>query len=146
MKALVSYTLFLLLITGCQKEATDISASIDQIDFSTDKQSYTLLDSIKLNLTNNTDDDIIIELRCGFYLEMFYQKKENSNWSDDLWFGYMSLRCPTELDTIPASSTYTHSLHANIFNSTGTFRLLVEVHKPTMNNSETIISNSFKIE
>ena len=77
---------------------------------------------------------------------MFYQKKENNDWSENLWLGYMSLRCLTVLDTIQANSTFTHSLPADTFGSTGTFRLIVEVHKPATNCRETIISNSFKIE
>ena len=146
MKTFFAYALLLLLIICCQKESTDINDSRDQINFLTDKPIYTVSDSINLNLENKSTVNITIGLRCGFYLEMYYQKKENGYWSDNLWFGYMSLRCVTELDTIQANNTFAHSIPANIFNSTGTFRLLVEVHKPMMNNSETIISNSFEIE
>ena len=77
---------------------------------------------------------------------MSYQKKENSHWSDNLLFGYMSLHCPTVLDTIQANSTFTHSIPAEIFESTGTFRLLVDFHIPDKNSNEKVLSNSFKIE
>jgi hypothetical protein len=138
--------LLFLLINSCQKQSTGIDDSLDQISFSTDTFSYTELDTINLFLENESDYNIIIGLRCGGYLEMFFQKKENRHWSDNLWFWYMSLRCPTSVDTVQSNSRFTHSIPAEIFNSKGTFRLLVDVYIPERNSSETIISNAFKIE
>jgi hypothetical protein len=77
---------------------------------------------------------------------MYYQKQENSHWSENLWFNYMSFRCMTTIDTIQTKSTYTHLLSTDQFDSTGTYRLLIEIQKLSLNSSEIIFSNSFKIE
>jgi len=58
----------------------------------------------------------------------------------------MSLRTQTLLDTIETHSVFTHLIPAEIFDSTGTYRLLVDVHISETDSIETIISNSFKIE
>lgn len=145
MKIFISLVLYILLSTGCQKESSDINNSLDQISFSTDKFLYSEKDSIDLYLNNKSDINIEIGLRCGFYMEMSYQKKVNGQWSDNLWFGYMFLRCPTHLYIVQALNTFTHSLSAEIFNSKGTFRLLVKVYVPDIDSTETIISNVFVI-
>ncbi len=145
-KLITACILIFLLILSCRRDLTGVENSIDQISLSTDKFSYTVSDSINIYLENRSGFDIITGLRCGAYLEMFYQKKENNVWSDNLWFWYMSLKCATLPDTIPSNNTFTHSKPSKIFESTGTFRLLVEVYLPERNASKTIISNSFEIE
>ena len=146
MKTFISLILLTLLFLSCEKETTAINGSVNQISFSTDKFSYTSLDTIYLSLDNKKDLGIIIALRCGVYLEMSYQRKENGHWSEDLWFWYMWLRCPTMLDTVEANSTFNHSLPADIFESTGTFRLLLGCSSTTNDSGEVVISNSFDIE
>ena len=136
----------LLLFVNCQNQLADKSKSLDPINFSTERASYAKSDSINLTLKNDSDGYITIGLRCGRYLEMSYQKKEDDQWSDNLWFGYMSLGCPTMLDTIQASDTFTELLPARRFDTSGTFRLLVTVYKSPLDSSETIISNSFKVD
>lgn len=146
MKTLSYYILLLVLIFSCQNQSAEKNRSLDPINFSTGRQSYTKSDTIHLTLRNDSNDYITIGLRCGRYLEMFYQKKENSRWSGNLSFGYMSMGCPTMLDTVQAKDKFTELLPAGRFDSDGTFRLLVKVYKPPTDSSETIISNSFEIE
>jgi len=146
MKALFPFALLILLGINCQNQLADKNTSSDPINFSTDKSSYAKSDNISINLRNTSSSYITIGLRCGRYLEMSYQKKENNHWSDNLWFEYMSLGCPTMLDTVQAEGEFTDSLPVKRFDSSGTFRLLVKVYKPPADSSETIISNSFKIE
>jgi len=118
----------------------------DEITFSTDRLSYAESDTIHLSLKNNSAVDITSGLRCGAYLEMFYQKREIEKWSDNLWFWYMSLRCPTHLNTIKAKTTFAHSIPAAILDSTGTFRLLVTFHSLQPDSSLTLVSNVFQIK
>jgi hypothetical protein len=134
-----------LLASACKERPVETGSS-DRISLLTDKNSYAKLDTINLCLKNNSGFDMVVGLRCGSYLEMFYQEKDDDHWSDILWFWYMSLRCLTLLDTIETNNTLRHSLPAGIFDSTGTFRLLVDVYIREGDCRETIISNYFKIE
>ncbi len=143
MKALVLFTLLILAVNTCQKKPAGES---DPVVFSTDKQSYSRSDTIGLQLKNTTNFDLVVGLRCGNYLEMEYQKKEGHTWSDNLSFGYMSLRCLTKLDTIRPNTTFTHTLSAEMLGSEGTFRLSVKVMSPLVSEAETLFSNEFIIK
>lgn len=95
------------------------------------------MDTIYLKIDNTTDTNFEIALRCGQFLEMFYQKKENNNWSDALFFSYMYLKCPTFIDTIKSNDSFQSLIKVDLFETTGTFRLV-------LNNS--VSSNSFEIK
>ena len=95
---ILSFALVLSII-GCQNQPTEIRTSSEQISFSTDSSSYVESDTINLSLKNGPSFDLIVYLKCGRFLEMFYQKKVNQDWSDTLWFSYMSLKCLTFSDT-----------------------------------------------
>ena len=136
----------ILSIIGCQNQPTEIKNSSEQIGFSTNSSSYVVSDTINLSLNNSSSFDMVVGLRCGHYLEMFYQKKVNQDWSDTLWFWYMSLRCPTFLDTVLRNNSFAHSMPAEMFNSTGTFRLLIDVYIPQRDTSLMLISNQFQIQ
>jgi hypothetical protein len=132
-------------LCGCQSQSTE-STSPDQITFVTDRISYAPSDTISLSLRNNSADDITTGLKCGLYLEMFYQEKGIQNWSDNLWLPYMSLRCPTDVNTVRARTTFTHAVPAEMFHSTGTFRLIVAVHSQQSDSSLTLVSSVFQIK
>ena len=132
-------------IVGCGNQPTNIGSPSDQISFSTDKPSYAESDTIKLFIYNNSRSEITVGLRCGFYLEMFYQRRDNHDWGDTLWLPYMSLRCLTLLDTVAMNTTFAHSLPAEVFYSTGRFRLVVNVHDPKTGTSLSAVSNPFEI-
>jgi len=86
MKAFLFFALLFLKVISCKKDATGINGSVNQIRFSTDKHSYSELDTINLCLKNSSSFDIVVGLRSGGYLEMFHQIKENDHWSEKLWF------------------------------------------------------------
>jgi len=150
MKAFLFCALLLLLVISCQKDATGINGSVDQIKFSTNKNFYTQSETIEAKLTNNSNVNIIFETRSGCMI-MYYQKKENNDWSDILYFYFSSLRGPSIADTLKPNSSFTQSMPPNIFDSTGTFRLVVDLIKiegftPEKNDDKIVFSNSFKIE
>jgi hypothetical protein len=149
-KAFLFCASFFLLVISCQKDATGINGSVDQIKFSTDKSFYTQSDTIEAKLTNNSNVNIIFETRTGCLI-MYYQKKEKDAWSDILYFYFSSLRGPSIADTLKPNSSFTQSMPPNILNSTGTFRLVVDLIEIEGSTSETnddtiIFSNSFRIE
>lgn len=113
---------------------TDISDN--KISFITDKESYYADDTIKITLANNTDSILIIGLRCGTTLEMFYQVKENNSWSENKFFDFMALKCLTLIDTVRSNENFFQPLPASAFKSPGTFRLVL---------NDDIISNTFII-
>lgn len=145
MKILFSAFILLLIIVNCQ-DPTSTEDSLNKISFLTDKTSYTILDSINIVLENRSNSDIKIGLRCGNYLEMFYQKKEDNVWSDNLWFWWMSLKCTTVIDTIRQNSVFNYSIKSEIFDSTGTYRLVLEYYKQIEDTKIIKYSNSFKIQ
>jgi hypothetical protein len=109
------------------------------------KSSYAQSDTIKLSLLNKTDSDVVIGLRCGFYLEMSYQKSVSRHWSENNELWYMSLKCPTHSYTIRPHEKYDFSVPSSRFNSTGIFRLLVSYTVSTENTTQTITSVPFEI-
>ena len=150
MKAFLFCASFLLLVISCQKDATGINGSVGQIKFSTDKSYYTQSDTIEAKLTNNSNVNIIFETRSDCLI-MYYQKKEKDGWSDILYFYFSSLRGPSIADTLRPNSSLTQLMPPNIFNASGTFRLVVDLIEIEgfiygMNNDTIVFSNSFKIE
>lgn len=135
MKFFILILIFAIFISNCSNPSTN--GDLDSnINFFTDKPFYTEIDTISLTLTNNSDRLLIIGLRCGEMLEMFYQKKENDLWSENLWFDYMTLRCYSLLDSVNSNDEFQQSIPTSIFKDTGTFRLIL---------NEEIVSNSFDI-
>lgn len=139
------FMLVVFLLAGCD-EINEFNKDYEQISLSTDRFSYTELDTINLSLENKSDFNTIIGLRCGSFLEMFYQRKKNNHWSDNLLLPWMFLRCPTFLETVHSNSTFAHSIPAEVFGSTGSFRLLVNYYVPNKDTSGVLISNSFEIK
>lgn len=139
------FLLIILLLARCEG-VNDFHNHNKQISLSTNASLYSENDTICLSLENKLASSIEIGLRCGDFLEMFYQRKEKDQWSDNMWFGYMSLRCFTVLDTIEANSTFAHSVPAKAFGSTGIFRLLVNYHFLNKDTGGVVISNPFEIK
>ncbi len=143
MKIIVLFTLLILAVNTCEKQP---AGGTDSVAFSTDKQVYSLRDTISLQLKNTTAYDLVVGFRCGKYLEMSYQKKEGDKWSDNLLFGYMSLRCLTKMDTIRGNTDFTYGMPAELVGSAGTFRLLIPVQSLQLNKADTLLSNEFDIK
>ncbi len=144
MKVIISSLLLVIIFLGCEKKPSGIDLS-EQIKLTTDKPSYNKKDSIQLFLENSSGSDIIVGLRCNEYLEMFYQEIENDNWSADKYFWYMLLGCPTFPDTIQANSIFTYSMAAEVFDTVGTFRLLVPCYVLDIDSIMIVTSNSLEV-
>ena len=145
MRLLYIAGLLFLNIACCQQTATR-NNSTNPVDFKTDKTSYSDSDSLNITIENKSIPEIVIGLRCDRYLEIFYQKKENKIWTDNLEFWYMSLGCKTNADTLESNSFFNHKLDSKIFESTGTYRLVLDYYNPAENKSGTVYSNSFEIK
>ena len=145
MKIFILFFFLSLLSISCQNYSTDIENRKDQIYLSSEKDSYSKQDTIKFYLENNSNNDIVISLICGTYLDMMYQMNENNVWSDNLFFGFVNLNCPVFLDTVYIDNSFTCSLPANKFNSTGIFRVLVPYSVPKEDSTMFVFSNSFEI-
>lgn len=96
------------------------------VEFFTNQTYYLSTDTLTVVLKNNSTDVLNIELRCADYLEMYFQKRENGQWSENRWFWYMSLRCPTFSDSILPWQSYSYKLPAEWFHDSGVFRLVME--------------------
>jgi len=145
MKIKTSIILLLLVIISC-KDPFFTENSHESITLRTDKTSYTRSDSVKIVLWNGSDSDFIIGLRCNEWLEMWYQKKENDCWSDNLWFWYMSFKCPTFVDTLHPNNAFSFSISSEKFKSVGTYRLTRDFNNSIDNMNGGIYSNSFEIK
>jgi hypothetical protein len=143
MKSIALISMLILAVINWEKKSVGQPA---EVIFSTDKPSYSLSDTIVLQITNNSSDDLFAGLRCGIYLEMSYQKKVDDSSSEKLQFGYMTLRCMTTQVTIPTDSTYSHQLPAELFNSKGTFRLIIDLVDPLTNSNQQVVSDEFRVE
>ncbi len=147
MKFSVTFILLSLLIFGCEKNPASIHVSSGEISITTDRNSYTQSDSLLLSIANQSGHDLILGYRCSYKnLEMFFQKKEKGTWSENQWFGYMSLKCMTLLRTIKKDKTIKHSISAGEFRGIGTFRLLVPCRIPGEDTTRVAISNAFEIK
>lgn len=150
MKTFLILASFLVLLISCKKETTGINVPVDQINFLPDKNFYTQSDTIEVTLTNNSNVNLVFETRTG-RLIMYYQKKEDNGWTDISYFYFSSLRGPSVMNTLKPNSSFTQSMPPNIFNSTGTFRLVIYLSESEGLNPETnkdiiVYSKSFKIE
>lgn len=145
MKSMPLFVSLLIFIFSCQKEITNTDNMVKPIALTTDKNSYNVLDTLNINLNNNSRTNILIGLRCGASLELYCQKKENNDWIDIDCIGYMSLRCLTTLDTIESNNTFFQILRAEDFGSNNTFRLFAYVNFPREDSTAVIISNEFQI-
>ena len=131
-----SFTLLALILLGCSTDPSNPNINEDSINLMTTKTSYFSSDTITTRIENDSTNAYFFGLRCGEYLEMFYQKKLNGEWSENQWFWFMSLYCPTTIDSIISGETYEYDLPAEWFEDIGTFRL----------NVGELYSNQFKIE
>ena len=145
MKILFSFT-FLFLIISCCGNITKNEKQLTQINFETDKSSYSRFDNIDISLANNTEYGLVIGLRCKKYLEMKYQKKELDSWSGNLEFWYKSLGCMTTIDTIKPNSIFNYSMKSEIFDSTGIYRLVFNFYDPKEKKDEIKYSNEFEVK
>jgi len=156
-RVIVLIFLMSLVITACYTNVTKTGRTSGQISsqnmentssslaLSFSKSSYSESDTINLSILNKTDSDIVIALRCGFYLELSYQKSVNEHWSENKELSYMMLKCPTHMYTIKPHEKYVFSLPSAKFNSKGKFRLLVPFTVSTENTNQTITSVPFEI-
>lgn len=135
-KIAITVVLLSLSFISCEEPTSTIN-KYNKIVFSTENNSFAKTDSIKISLANKSDSDFIIGLRCGEYLEMVYQRRKKGVWSGNINFWYMTLRCPTIVDSIQSQSIFHYSIEPESFDSSGTYRLLI---------GNTIVSNSFEIK
>lgn len=138
MRIVIYFCLFLIFfVIGCEEPLS--TTENNRILFRTTKNSYFTTDSINVFVKNNTFSDFEIALRCGGYLEMYFQKKENDTWSKNLWFSWMSLRCYTAIDTLKKDNTFEFTIPSDEIDIGGTYRLLLA-------NDTSIVSNSFEVK
>jgi len=123
----------IILIMGC---STEPSTDKNSLTLTTSKINYSTSDTIIVRIVNNMDDVYRFGLRCGSYLEMYYQVEVDGNWSENQWFDYMSLRCGTVIDSVLFGEVYEFKLPSSWLHSVGTFRL-------SMNE---LYSNGFVVE
>ena len=95
------------------------------ISVTTDQNKYLQSDTITVFLKNNSTDVYYFGLRCGGYLEMFYQKLDEGKWSENKWFFYMSLKCYTAPDSLKTGEQFSYKLPAQWFEDSGSFRLVL---------------------
>ncbi len=145
MKTTFINLIYFILIVSCQN-STSPENSFNRISFLTNENSYTKLDSINILIENNSAFNIVVALRCGKYLEMFYQKKENNVWSDNVPFRWMTLKCLSVLDTIKSNTVFKHTIKPETFETCGTYRLVLTLHKQSSDATITKFSNTFKIK
>ena len=127
---LVSFTI------SCQNP---ISSDKNQITFHTRNNSYLTTDGITVFIENGMNSDFEIFLRCGSYLEMYYQKKDNDSWSNYIWFSWMSLKCTSVPEIIKRHDIYEFTIPSEEINIIGTYRLILA-------NDTSFISNTFEIK
>ena len=146
MKIIIS-SIFILFfnIVGCKNNILTEN-QINKIIFRTDKSSYLNSDTVKIILANESNNKISIGLRCGIYLEMYYQKKENEVWTDNIPFWYMSLRCLTIIDTLEKGNNINFDLNIDRFISIGEYRLVLNFYDINENKDIVEYSNSFEIK
>ena len=147
MKAFGLLFLFIAAFLSCSIDDSSVSPLPEGISLKTDKDSYTLKDSVIILLKNNSEYVLELGFRCSYKnLEMYYQQKENDKWSENKWFGYMNLKCMTIQSKVNGHSVLRHSFLSAEFKTSGTFRLLVPVYLSEKDSSIVVTSNSFVIE
>lgn len=138
MRVVISYGLLLIFFAiGCGEPLS--TTENNRIVFETQTNSYFTTDSITVFIENNTSSKFEIALRCGAYLEMYYQKKGNSTWSEYLWFSWMSLKCPTTFEAVEENNSFKFTIPSQEIDVSGTYRLILA-------NDTSIVSNSFEVE
>jgi hypothetical protein len=145
MKMFIITILLAFILTACDN-STDTGIIINQITLKTEKSVYTAADSIKIVLENSAEGDISFGLRCNHYLEMEYQKKEGSKWSDNKSFWYLTLKCATFLYTLKPQKIYYYKTDSKIFDGNGIFRIVFNYNAVDKLESKTIYSNEFEIK
>ncbi len=129
-----SFYIIVLIISACSS-ATDPDES--SAILKTEQAQYLQTDTINVILVNHTSDNYLYALRCGVYLEMYFQKLENGTWSENKWFWYMSLRCPSVIDTLKPGDSFKYALPAEWFKDSGSFRLITDdLHSNTFTIAE----------
>jgi hypothetical protein len=138
MRSIISFCLLIFFFAvGCQEVVS--TNENNGIVFQTVNNSFYTSDSIKVFIQNNTFSDFEIGLRCGKYLEMYYQKKENNTWSNNFWFSWMSLECVTHIDTINKFNVFEFTIPPNEIDVSGTYRLILAI-------DNSVVSNSFEVK
>ncbi len=145
MKIFLISFLFFITLASCNNlvETNDYE---NQIYFKTNMPSYSNIDTVKVELRNKTTNDIVIGLRCGIYLEMFYQKRVDGVWTENLFFTYMTLKCASIPDTIEPNSFCRYIMSPADFDSSGLYRLVLNYNYGRKNPAGVIYSNSFEIK
>ncbi len=137
MRAALYFSSFVLFVfLSCESPT---STDDNQIIFRTVENSFSTTDSIKVIVENRTNSDYKIALRCGYYLEMYYQKRENNIWSKNLWFSWMASKCYSVLYTIKEDNSFQFIIPFEEIGIRGTYRLILAT-------DTLMISNSFEIK
>ncbi|HHM23759.1 MAG TPA: hypothetical protein ENJ23_01810 [Bacteroidetes bacterium] len=146
MKIFFAMILAWLLVFGCEKNPASLSPSPAKLILTTDRNSYSQKDSVHITLKNLSGRNIILGYRCSFEnLEMHYQKRVDNAWSKNLWFDYLSWKCPTIMKEYKSGVTVRHSISASEFKTSGTFRLLVPCSFSATDSTVVAVSNPFEI-
>jgi len=127
------FVILVLSLTSCLFHPNTHSS---QIQIQTDQRDYAPNDSITLKVANDSTVNYNVGLRCGEYLEMYFQRQKNGEWSEKQRFWYMSLKCYTKLDALLPGESYQTIIPADWLKGSGTFRLDLAQHH----------SNPFTIE
>ena len=138
MKTITFYILLVILFAVSCKNSISTNEN-EQIIFHTKSNSYLTTDSIVVLIENNTNSDFEIALRCGLYLEMYYQKKENNAWSNYYWFSWMSLKCLSTTEKIKSYNIFQYLIPSDEITEKGTYRLVLA-------NDTAIVSNLFEVK
>ena len=142
----ITALIILIICAGCSDQLTSPKDPGSQINLSTDKSFYTLLDTINIILKNNSAEDLMVGLRCGNFLELSSQKQSDSGLLNYPEFWYMSLGCATFPDTVKSKLERVYSLPADIFNNNGNFRFVLNAYILQRDSSLILTSNFFNIE
>ena len=138
MKVIIYCGLLIIFFASCCKVQLSTSYN-DHVVFHITDNSFLTTDSIEILIENNSDTNFVIILRCGSYPEMYYQKKDNDTWSENLWFSWMSLTCLSTPETIEKNKNFQFIIPSNEINTSGTYRLILA-------NDTSIVSDSFEIK
>ena len=148
MRIIFLFMALILIFNSCQNP-TETDNSLNKVYLATDKTSYSKSDNISVLVNNKSNSEIQVTLRCRTFLEMFYQMKLDSVWSDNLMFQYMNSRCLNSLDTIKQDDIFNYALQSEkseIVDSTGTYRFVLKYYPLPESVAETTYSNPFEVK
>ena len=128
-------------ITGKEQGAVNVDGLVS---LGLNKTSYSVNDTITINILNKSDEGIELSLRCGTYLEMSYEKMEGEEWSGKREPWYMNLKCMTRMQSLGPGKSYTFSLPAGKIGEVGSYRFKVPFI--TSGESHEIRSLEFRIK